>query len=261
MLPAEVVAALCRVRDAEHQTEQWKHWCLYLDTQETPQKLPPAQESVASLPVPDSKNMIVGNHQNQDDHISLWEDGLFPTVESLYQEAQQQMDAGRFESIVFGGEGESTLRLAALASLAAKLAKNNPQSSLPLRLTTNGVMSQSVTTKTAGSDSQMDNKDDNNIPKLLRTSGITSVSVALMTHDPLQYDSIMLPNLILSSNDGKDKNTAHKMVCQFIKNAVQAGLQVETTGVARPDVNQQKTEDLAKLLGVEKPFRWRTYFP
>ena len=213
VLPAEVVSALCKVRDAENQTEQWKHWCMYLDTQDGPQKLPKAQEIMTSL---------------EQDKES------YPTVTSLAEEAQQQLEKGSFESVVFAGEGEPTLRLGALLELAKTIAST---SSLPLRLTTNGLV---PSKETAG---------------MLQDSGISACSVALMTHDAATYQEIMQPSTISA-----DLNP-HETVCQFIQESLKAGLVVEATGVARPDVDKDKTEELARSLGVKEPFRWRSHFP
>jgi molybdenum cofactor biosynthesis enzyme MoaA len=220
-----VVASLCRVRDAENQKEQWKHWCLYLDMQETPQKLPKAQESVAYL---------------QPTAIDGGDDGMQPTVQEIMADAQQLLllNQGAYESVVFAGEGEPTLRPAALIWLARNLQTNHRN--LPtMRLTTNGLVS-----------------NENVRTQLLQDSNIRSVSVALMTHDPDQYEDIMKPLL-----DGSSRLRAHEQVCQFIQQALAAGLSVETTAVERPDVNKRQTEDFAASLGVTEPFRWRSYFP
>ena len=213
LLPADVVSALCRVRDEENETEQWKHWCMYLDTQEGPQKLPKAQETVASL----------GENKYK-----------YPSAETLAEEIQQQIDTGKYEAVVFAGEGEPTLRLGALVKIAETVSSGR---SIPLRLTTNGLVQSSETAS------------------LLQSSGISSVSVALMTQDPAQYKEIMRPKMIF------DRVDPHDVVCQFIRTSLQTGLTVEVTGVARPDVDQGKTEALAKSLGVTEPFRWRSYFP
>jgi organic radical activating enzyme len=223
LLPAQVVASLCRVRDAENQKEQWTHWCMYLDMQETLQKLPKTQESVASLQP--TLTLDESGH-----------DGLQPTVEEILAEVHQLWNQGVYESIVFAGEGEPTLRPNALISLASHL-KTNFRNVPPLRLTTNGLIC-----------------NEQIMTQLLHDANFHSVSVALMTHDPDQYDEIMKPLLDVSSS-----LRAHEHVCEFIHEALAAGLSVETTGVERPDVDKIQTEGLAASLGVTKPFRWRSY--
>ena len=52
----------------------------------------------------------------------------------------------------------------------------------------------------------------------------------------------------------------HDRVCEFIREAVHANLQVEVTGVDRPEIDKKRTETLAASLGVESPCRWRPYF-
>lgn len=242
-LSAEVVASLCRVRDAENQNQRWEPWCLYLDSQESPQKLPETEDSVATLlQNSDNDPTSTGKIDNDTD-----DDGRYPSAEVLALETLQQLKQGHFESVVFAGEGEPTLRLATLLMLASKIRKEC--NSLPLRLTTNGLVY------------------DENTAELLKSSGISAVSVALMTYDPDQYDDIMKPNVpesIVSSSTDNRINAQlrpHVVVCQFIQSAIKAGLTVEATGVARQDVNHRKTEALAANLGIQGKIRWRPYFP
>ena len=227
-LSTEIVATLCRVRDAENQTEKWESWYsskLKSYTRQTePQKmkLPKAQDSVATLEIDDKTNP---------------ERGLrYPSVDDLFLEAEQRIETGAFESVVFAGEGEPTLRMTDLVWLATKIRKENH--TMPLRLTTNGLFAR------------------DNATQILKACGISMVSVALMTHDPGQYDELMKPNLA-----DNDDTTAHEVVCLFIQESIKVGLSVEATGVAREDVSQAATEKLAKALGIEETFRWRPYFP
>ncbi|CAB9524656.1 Inherit from COG: radical SAM domain protein [Seminavis robusta] len=224
LLPAEVVSALCRVRDAENQKEQWKHWCMYLDTSETPQLLPKAEEPVAAL-------------KGQTEEITDSEDGLQPSVNELFMAVQENIGQQEYQSVVFAGEGEPTLRPIALVALAKKL--KNIQSP-PLRLTTNGLMS-----------------NDPMRSHVLQSNAISSVSVALMTHDSDQYDELMKPVI----PDDATNTRSHERVCQFIQEALTAGLAVEVTAVEHPDVDKHQTEQYAASLGVTEPVRWRSYFP
>lgn len=217
LLCADVVAALCRVRDEEHGTTQWAPWCTYLDTQDNKQKLPPPLESIATL-------------------LEISRQTRLPSVQDLGAQirevCQSQPD---FESIVMAGEGEPTLRLDDMLDLVEEI--NSCSSELmpkKIRLTTNGLVEspEAVVTK-------------------LKAAGIASVSVALMTADAEQYEILMAPVV----PDG------HGMVCDFIEQAVNAGLEVETTGVDRPDVDKIRAEELSTSLKVLSPMRWRPFFP
>lgn len=193
---------------------------MYLDTQKTNQKLPKALEPIESL---EFSNETTTNNKN--------DDGRLPTIETLTAEIEQQVASGKFESIAFSGEGEPTLRLRALCNIAEGISGK-----LPVRVTTNGL----VTTE--------------NTADLLKSSGVSSLSVALMTHDPEQYDKIMYPIFSHSTR-------SHDVVCKFIQTAVSIGLEVEATAVERQDVDKARTQDLADRLGVTGPVRWRPYFP
>lgn len=249
LLPSHVVAALCRFRDVEHDTVQWKHWCMYLDSQDTPQVLPVPLEQVACLPPP-----LIGD-----------DDQRPPIVSRILQEVQHELTTSPsfYESIVFAGEGEPTLRFPWLIQMAREMTAYG----LPLRLVTNGLL-------VLPNNNDCDNVNYNpdavlqhcvHAAEQLKENGVSSVSVALMTAIPEQYQDLMQPMLVSSpikDNAGDAPTmTAHGRVCRFIESAVKVGLDVETTGVDRPEVNKLQAEDLATKLGVRNPFRWRPYFP
>ena len=222
VLPASVVAALCRVRDAEAGTSQWAGWCAYLDTQEGPQKLPPALAYVAGLPQ--------GEEEGQ------------PTRDGLFQEIRQQLFENKIQSIVFSGEGEPTLRMDDMLQLSQQVHDEARKCSMSttVRLTTNGLVALSSCSEA--------------LQKCL-AHGITHISVGLHTGLAGQYTELVQPCVASEDED------AHKMVCHFIQEAVRLGLQVETTAVDRDDVDKEQTEALSKSLGVSTPVRWRPYFP
>jgi hypothetical protein len=250
-LPAPVVASLCRVRDAEQGVQQWAPWCMYLDSQETPQKLPPPLEATKELlPPPPSLNPGAAAAAASEERL--------PSIQDLFWEIQEQVASSakkgnKWNSIVFAGEGEPTMRLEDLLALAELLRNNIGTSSTTvpcpqLRLTTNGLIVPSTTTTTVASSSS----SYDNIPQRLHDSGITKVSVALMTADPQQYQDLMMPLV----------DSAHLRVCNFIQQAVAVpGLDVETTAVERQGVvDKQATEALSDSLLVTNPVRWRPYF-
>jgi len=221
-LPPEVVASLCRMRDCEQDTTQWKHWCIWLDTQESNQKLPKPPDTVAFL----SSDEASGR----------------PTVHELFEQVLKAVTMHKtgFDAIVIAGEGEPTLRLTELLELVQQIKQDDTtggQKSGIVRVTTNGLVA----------------TDD--CAAALHTAGVDAVSVALMTHDPTLYDELMQPPQ--SSREWQ----AHARVCSFVQQAVKVGMKVEITAVDREEVNKPKTEALAASLGVQAPVRWRSYYP
>ena len=230
LVPPSVVAAICRVRDAEDSSTLWSPWIAYLDQQDGLQRMPNPIERVSGIP----------------DEVDTKQR---PSVEELLQEIQPILeDSGSSEdeiaSVVFAGEGEPTLRLTSLIAVATGIRQLHP--TIPVRLATNGLTPAAMTT---------------NVPEKLFQSGISHVSVALMTHDADLYESLMMPELVEEETGNNDVTTlcAHERMCDFIRQAVKCGLQVEATAVERDGVDRTKTEALATALGAQK-FRWRTHF-
>lgn len=215
LLGAEVVAALCRVRDEEHGKQQWAPWCMYLDTQETKQKLPPPLETIVTLP------------ECSGERLPRVQDLTSQVLEALKRRSDT-------ESIVLSGEGEPTMRFNDMIKLVHDLHASSEVALPPIRLTTNGLV----------------DSPDVVVPQIMNC-GIVSISVALMTADPEQYDDLMAP----AETGGHDK------VCSLIKRAVNCGLEVETTAVDRPEIDKHQVEMLSQGLKVSGPVRWRPYFP
>jgi len=262
LLQPDVVAALCRVRDAESELEdldkedtktkrkQWEPWCRWLDTQEHPQKLPDPLEPVAALCLPE----FSGSENGEDA-----ENGRRPSVSELVEEIAPQLLGDSETVVVIAGEGEPLLRYGAVLQLARRLKENQGATALSVRVTTNGLLLHPQPGSTT--DPERESQTKTCFPQLLRDNGVDAVSVALMTHDPVQYRELMNPHL--SGGEEDDVMTAHDRVCQFLETALKVdGLQVEATAVDRPDVDKSKTEELAASLGLSSgSFRWRTYFP
>lgn len=201
-LPPAVVAALCRVRDAEAGTTRWDPWCKWLDMQDAYQRLPEALEMVASL----------------DD-----EPQRRPTAIELLHEIAEY----NYDQIVLAGEGEPTLRMNLLKEITQAL---SPKAS-SIRLVTNGL----TTTD----------------PRHLIDWGVTSVSVALASSDPSQYEQWMQPM----------EKGGYERAVSFIQSAVAVGLEVEVAAVDRDQVSHGNLEAFVAELGVQLPVRWRPYFP
>ena len=241
MLPSSVVASLCRVRDVEHDTQQWKHWCFYLDSQDGPQKVPPSLPPVAELPPLTSPRE---NDRQQQHEQQQQPPKRLPCIHDLRMEIEDYIrinDTVDY-SVIFSGEGEPTLRLDDLIALVESLQKASSSPSFqlpPFRITTNGLILNGQQTA-----------------RRLKQVGIDQLSIALMTSDPQQYQELMTP----ATMETEKTRNHHAIVCQFIQQALEEGLQVETTGIDRNDVDKAATEALAKSLHVTKPFRWRPYF-
>ncbi|CAM9518393.1 unnamed protein product [Pylaiella littoralis] len=82
-----------------------------------------------------------------------------------------------------------------------------------------------------------------------------SVSVALNTADPEQYEELMKPSL----RGGLAKGEAHALVCDLVRESVAQGLPTECTVVDRDGVDVRRAEELAAALGAS--CRVRPYFP
>jgi organic radical activating enzyme len=267
VLPAPVVAALCRVRDVEHGTQQWHHWCLYLDSHEGPQTLPAAMEPRIAkqllpniLPSSSSSSSNIASAIKKEEKEEE-EPERRPRIQDLLTEIKDQLQQHTYQSIVLAGEGEPTLRLPDLIELVEQLKQlqlNEEQNQKvpPIRLTTNGLVQQQH------DDDDDDSSSHNNVPEQLKAAGISKVSVALMTHSPEQYDALMTPLIVMDDdNDDDTAHTAHGHVCQFIRQSLQAGLEVETTAVDYYGVDKEATERLSRdVLQVSSPVRWRPYF-
>jgi hypothetical protein len=235
MLPPHVVACLLRVRDWESQTQTWKHWCQYLDTVDdaVPHTLPPPpppllDPSVAGIiPKQETCPSLLNVLQEE---INVW------ISNNNHHDCQTKL------ALVLNGEGEPTLKWNDLLTLAKSYSET-----CTIRVTTNGLVS-------AASSSYKVSQ--------LRESGVDCVSVALMTCSSHQYNQLMQPVVVVAAllpNDSTRKE-AHLIVCDFIQQAVQCGLQVQVTGVDRPDVDKQATQELARKLGVSSEIQWRPYF-
>lgn len=151
------------------------------------------------------------------------------------------------------------------------------------------------------------------LPKLRYTilrdlidAGVSRISVALNTANRHEYDVLMQPacytggGMILTDDDGNGggnnnnhtnanttasssssfppmmPGTAHDLICEFIMDATKLGMDVEITGVDRPEIDKLEMERLARLLLSVAPkdrkkmkgragqrrsvVRWRPYF-
>jgi len=155
--------------------------------------------------------------------------------------------------VVFAGEGEPTLKLPILLSISRTIRENYHTMKLPIRIITNGLTISSLNDYVSG-------KCQNKLLKEMKDSGITHLSIALMTSCSEQYRELMNPTSYTS--DRIHRNEAycpHERLCQLIQAATAYGFHVELTGVDRPDIDKEKAEELAAKIGAT--FRWRPYYP
>lgn len=243
MLPRQVVASLLRVRELElnrnHHTlhpENNDFWVV-----ESAESLDNEKERLPSLLDANKVEEYPFSVKSSDCRENKkTRRAIYPRVSDLMEEIHDQTQNAEEEicSFVLAGEGEPTLRWNDLLSLADQLSRSLPDST-SIRLTTNGLVP-----TIDGSNSK------NNAAQLLQSHGISHVSVALMSADPLQYDDLMQPLV---------KN-AHSQVCQFIEQALETtDLKVEVTAVDRAEVDKVQLESLAESLRVPS-VRWRPYF-
>lgn len=203
---------------------------MWLDTQDAPQKLPsPVVEQYVS------QLLSTGNDDKRSTRLTA-------IVDALKEEIDQVLSANndKPESLVFAGEGEPTLCMEELCDLSRTFFSRVPT----IRVITNGLIVEQDTAQR------------------LKDSGVTAISIALMTANPNQYHQLMKPMLLRhdSSSTCEQSTDAHFIVCEFIRQALRCNLKVEVTGVDRPDVDKDATQQLASSLGVSNPIRWRPYF-
>jgi len=225
---------------------------MWLDMQDSPQK----------LPVLDGTHFVADDVDDKNDDMKRRR----PTVAELvaeiagYLQSQRKItESSDFKgwTIVISGEGEPTLRLSTLIQLVQRLKEllynTSPATPSCIRITTNGLL-------------DTDKMQQLLLPICTDSSSSSSnpriaFSVALMTNDADQYDEFMHPLLGDNDNNGGGGARPHDIVQSFIRAAVNAGVQIEVTAVDRPQVDKEKTEQLAVSLGVKDPIRWRRYFP
>lgn len=77
------------------------------------------------------------------------------------------------------------------------------------------------------------------VARLLKSSGIKQISVALISDNPKQYQDIVQPTNGLGFGD----------VCNFIIACNSEGMQVTCSAIERPDVSMSKVRALSTALG------------
>jgi wyosine [tRNA(Phe)-imidazoG37] synthetase (radical SAM superfamily) len=293
-LPPMVVAALCRLRDAELVTvridkkPQYTFWCNWLDTQESYQLLPP--------PLQHSYSATIETTPGTPQHRPTV-DELMSEVQQWYEETQHQqrlssipvssLDDTEPMTVVISGEGEPTLRLSDLKCFIHQLryfantksTTASYSSKIRLRIMTNGLLNtkqshdllQCCTSRIDTNENEM---SDNNVVVLPIT-----ISVTLIASNAIKFNQIMEP-LLPSSNDSNSNDNKnleqqpYEMVIQFIRDVVMyqkiqqaqqqqqyaSLLTLEVTAIEQPNIDKNALTQLVQSLGVTTPIRWRHYF-
>lgn len=151
---------------------------------------------------------------------------LAAVVDAAYAEDPRKKILGMGENdegVIFAGMGEPLLRLETITE-AAKLIRES-RHGVPFRLKTNGLVP---------------GGDNAGAAAMLKEAGIKSASVFLPAADPKKFDELAKP-ISPEFNFG--------MVCDFIGQLSEAGIDVECTTVKRPEINVSAIRQLALALG------------
>jgi hypothetical protein len=220
-LPPLVVAALCRVRNAEHnhgQQQQQQQQPQQPDNDDdvvSPQKLPEypyefisniATTSITAI----SSTTTTANNDTATSRSCSTEELTTgrPTVDELLAEIVSAITSTTnntsnviIKSIVIGGEGEPLLRYNTLLLLIRKIKQhfrntnnsvidNNNNSSTTKKMTTTTKIPIKIRLTTNG---LVDPSHAVACTRQLYDAGLDAVSVTLMTHDAKQYQNLMQP--------------------------------------------------------------------
>ena len=149
-----------------------------------------------------------------------------------------ETDAG----VVFQGDGDP-LEAAAIVLETVRLVAQE-RNGLSFRLNTLGLCDQeTIELLLASEELEREQQGDRR-----RESRIASVSVFLPSACPSKYDELLAPS------SGRGLRDA----CGFVARLAEAGVNVECSAVARPDVNVAEVETLAMSLGA-RSFRTRSW--
>ena len=274
-LPTSVVAALCKVRDAELRNHndcmsvgvgdvKWYNDpnCKFDDLPLKMKLPPPPFEAVASLPPWNNDDSVVFESSREQREPKL--DDLLRDIQHEFRETKNNI-----ESIVIAGEGEPTLRLEDTIELVRRIKKSfaDSQAGKPppaIRLTTNGLVPPlSLALELEPELESSAPGVSTSVPQILWDSGVSRISVGLMTWNAEQYQNLVKPVFSVVPGSAETDTTGFDTMCNFVRDAVRVDgeLEVELTAVDRPDVDKIKTEALAESLGVTTSVRWRPYFP
>lgn len=147
-----------------------------------------------------------------------------PLADEVIAALRRALSLKPWREVVFCGFGEPTVRLDTLLEVAGWIRANT---SIPMRLDTNGHVLLLYS--------------ERNVVAELKKAGVVRVSVSLNADNKAVYDEICRPKL----------EGAFEKVIEFIERARDAGLEVEATAVAIPEVEVSRVKRLAQALGVK----------
>lgn len=252
VLPNSVIASLLNVRLAEvHQSDN----ALISDYYDYDSQITLEDDKSSILPPPNNVSWKVEEDLTNLSVATSKTIPEFPSTHALFEEVKHHLESHKhdIESIVFAGEGEPTLRLEALETLASQIYcfmktynTNEMNMMKPMRIVTNGLV---LCTHPK--------QERKHVLHRLLSSGVQTLSIALMTSSPHQYESLMQP---IGLNQSDDDSHIHSKLCQLVQEAVRIGFDVELTGVDHDYVDKRLANNLAQELGASS-FRFRPYFP
>lgn len=154
-----------------------------------------------------------------------------PSSAEVTRELQAALALKHWKEVVFCGFGEPTARLDFLL-MATRWIRTHVNS-VTIRVNTNG------------HGYALNNGRD--VALELKTAGVDKISVSLNGWDEETYEANCRPEFF----------GAFEVVKDFVKKAVEAGLQVEISAVRMPEVDIKKVQEIAESLNV--PLRIREY--
>jgi GTP 3',8-cyclase len=157
-----------------------------------------------------------------------------PTLSDITRELEIGLSLRRWNEVVFCGFGEPTERLDVLLEVTRWI-RNRSDGTITIRVNTNG-------------HGYALNKG-REVAREMKNAGVTRVSVSLNGYDEETYSSNCRPCF----------NGGFREVVKFVKEALEAKLEVEVSAVRMPEVDIDKVERITKSLGAK--FRIRDYNP
>ena len=170
-------------------------------------------------------------------------DALAAIVDGVYAACEDELVAMDEPGVVFQGQGDPLEAASVVLDTVALVAER--RHGVAFRLNTFGLCSSTAVDLLLHS--QLVAREDRDQQRETR---LAKISVFLPAADPAKYTELIQPHAGRGFQDA----------CAFIARMAGAGIDVECTAVARPDVDIRKIESLARTLGAAS-FRLRAYYP
>jgi len=151
--------------------------------------------------------------------------------------------------VVFQGNGDPLAAVGVVVDTVRRVAQR--RNGIAFRLNTLGLCAPNdIDFLLSSTDIVARRSDDNDSDDQRRETRIATVSVFLPAANPTQYAALLQPKGPFGFSD----------VCSFVVRLAEAGVNVECTTVARPDIKVAEVEALAMSLGATS-FRTRKWIP